>query len=271
MMRIVVLGLLGVLVIAGCRSGGAAAEKRAKAATGDWVLEWMHGRGPVTPPESQRTPTITIGADGALKGHTGVNRLSGGVDAEAMNKGEFRSGPVAMTKMAGPPDAMALESEFVGLLSNATRYRVDEGPVLVLSNESGELLRFGRTSSSAEEKPVRSIEGEWVVDWMEGREGVAPPAGRTAPWVSIAADGTLRGWTGVNHLSGRLDADALKRGEFAAGPMAMTEMGAEPDAMQLERDFVGLLGRAQRLRVDEGPRLVLSDSTGEVLRFVRKP
>ena len=92
----------------------------------------MVRRGPATADASGRERHV-------LRGHTGVNRLSGAADAGALRKGEFRSGPVTMTRMAGPPEAMALESEFVDLLSRATRYRVDEGPVLVLSNESGEL------------------------------------------------------------------------------------------------------------------------------------
>jgi len=265
----------GVSWCLGCRSTGGGKDP-ARSITGEWVLGWMHGRGPDAPPEGRGHAWIRIEADGQLRGHTGLNQLSGAVDAGALTAAEFRPGPVATTKMGGPPAVMEYEAEFLRLLQRSTRFRVDEG-VLVLSDDSGELLRFDRASGERPGSPgapipsTPSIHGEWILEWMDGRGPVTAPAGRESPRLSIAADGGLRGWTCVNHLSGQLDAGALKRGEFAAGPMAMTEMGAEPEAMQLEADFARLLGRATRFRIDEDRTLVLSDDSGELLRFARKP
>jgi len=90
-----------------------------------------------------------------------------------------------------------------------------------------------------------------------GAEPVAPPAGTwrlvelagsdvsaltRAPELVIEADGKLSGFAGVNRFSGRAVPESLAQGELLAGPLAVTRMAGEPQAMEVEQRFLELLG-----------------------------
>ena len=52
-----------------------------------------------------------------ISGNSGVNAFQG--EAEFGGEGAFRAGPLAMTRRAGPPDAMARESLYLVCLERA--------------------------------------------------------------------------------------------------------------------------------------------------------
>jgi heat shock protein HslJ len=57
----------------------------------------------------------------------------------------LRFGPVGATRMAGPPERMALEHAFTAMLESVRFSQVKSGatgPLLVLSSERGEVARF---------------------------------------------------------------------------------------------------------------------------------
>jgi heat shock protein HslJ len=68
-----------------------------------------------------RRPFMEVREDGGLGGFTGVNRFAGQLDASALAQGRFATGPIAMTKMAGPPELMQFEARFSEALSAANR------------------------------------------------------------------------------------------------------------------------------------------------------
>ena len=75
-------------------------------------------------------------------------------------------------------------------------------------------------------------------------------------------DGQISGRSGVNLYGG--PCSASRNGSFSVGLLAMTEMAGEPDAMQVESLYHGLLAQVRRWRIDPD-RLVLSDADGREL------
>jgi putative lipoprotein len=104
---------------------------------GSWTLVALDGQ-PV--PEVGKTPTLEIFEDGSAAGVSGVNRFRSQLDA---SDGRLSFGPVASTKMAGPPAAMELEGTFVARLGTVGAYAV-EGTTLRLWTGDNEALTFER-------------------------------------------------------------------------------------------------------------------------------
>jgi heat shock protein HslJ len=96
-------------------------------------------------------PTLRIGADGRASGFAGVNRY--GCDARIGNSTSsavmpLSFGPVMATRMAGPPERMALEQAFTAMLATVREAKCSSaanGPAsLVLRSERGISARFER-------------------------------------------------------------------------------------------------------------------------------
>jgi heat shock protein HslJ len=104
---------------------------------GEWTLVALDGE-PV--PEVGKNPTLEILEDGSAAGVSGVNRFRTQLE---LADGRLDFGPLAGTKMAGPPEAMALESDFLARLDAASTYQV-EGDTLRLWAGDNEALTFAR-------------------------------------------------------------------------------------------------------------------------------
>ncbi len=112
--------------------------------TGSWTLTAITEEPLPDPlPEGLRPITLTVSEGGAVSGSAGVNRYSGTVDTGAWANRDIVFGPLAVTRMAGPPAAMATESAYLGAINGVRTFRVEDGS-LVLLGEAGELLRFER-------------------------------------------------------------------------------------------------------------------------------
>jgi len=81
-----------------------------------------------------RRPTMQFAEGNRVSGLAGVNRYS--TQATITGQDGVSFGPAISTKMAGPPEAMALEAGFFNALGAITRFRT-EGPNLKLSNADG--------------------------------------------------------------------------------------------------------------------------------------
>ncbi len=149
LMPLFCLLLLAIGLIAassGCASSSAAMSPNSGSSVfGNWTLTEMAGTSALASmPPGSNPPTLRISVDGMIFGFTGVNRLDSSVSLAELAQGEFHMGAAATTRMAGPPAAMAVESQFVSGLTSATRYQVTSS-TLTLSGPAGELLQFSRT------------------------------------------------------------------------------------------------------------------------------
>ena len=77
---------------------------------------------------------------GQISGRSAVNSYGGAYSASA--DGTFSVGALALTEMAGEPDAMQAESLYLGLLAQARRWHIEHNQ-LILSVNAADLLVFG--------------------------------------------------------------------------------------------------------------------------------
>ncbi|MFO0836012.1 MAG: META domain-containing protein [Phycisphaerales bacterium] len=111
---------------------------------GAWRLVSLNGQD-ITPrlASLSKPPTISFAADAGISGFAGVNRFTGRLDKSGLGGGAFKTSPLAMTRMAGPPDAMQIEGEFATALSKATAFTL-EGDRLELRTTASSLAVLER-------------------------------------------------------------------------------------------------------------------------------
>lgn len=129
MLRTLMLALGSVLLLAAC--GGDAVPTLDDLA-GSWTLVAVGGE-EVT---AAKPPTLTVTTAGEVSGHAGVNRYSGRIDLSAPAP---LGGPMAVTRMAGPPEQMALEQAFLQGLAGARTFTID-GDRLTARDEDGAVV-----------------------------------------------------------------------------------------------------------------------------------
>lgn len=105
---------------------------------GSWELESIEGF--ELPDDLSRRPILTVAANGDVQGSTGVNRFSGTLDTDGSRL--FR--PLATTRRAGPPEAMALEAAFLKALDGAVAVEARDNRV-VLSGTDRQRLTLTRS------------------------------------------------------------------------------------------------------------------------------
>ena len=89
------------------------------------------------PVAGPRPPVLRFDDDGHQSGTTGVNRLTA---TWTLGGGVLTLGPLMMTRRAGPPERMALESALVAALEGPLAVAPD-GDGLRLGGADGVLLR----------------------------------------------------------------------------------------------------------------------------------
>lgn len=115
----VIAVLFAFYFLCGCNSQSKSAQQPIASLAGQtWTCVTLDGAA-VT---ATRPPTITFDGAGRVNGFSGVNRFGGSV--ESAEAGELHFGQMMSTKMAGPPEQMALESSFLSAITRADRYMV---------------------------------------------------------------------------------------------------------------------------------------------------
>ena len=112
-----------------------------KQIVGEWSLVAIDQQ----PLSGGGTPTLIFENDGKCYGSTGVNRYTSWADFEKIGDGQLKIGYAAVTRMAGPPEAMALENLFLDRLNSASSFRM-EGDQLHLVASKKETITFERVA-----------------------------------------------------------------------------------------------------------------------------
>jgi len=85
--------------------------------------------------------TLLLAADGHVSGSAAINRYHGGYTLS--DGGNFAlTGPLATTRMAGPPELMALEDSFLKALGKVTALQPTEGGAALWNDDRSVLLEF---------------------------------------------------------------------------------------------------------------------------------
>lgn len=81
---------------------------------------------------------ITIAFDdGKVFGFSGVNRYFGGASIDGEN---INIGNVASTMMAGPQDKMDAEMNYLQLLSDAKKIKMEDNKIIIITKDNEELI-----------------------------------------------------------------------------------------------------------------------------------
>ncbi len=139
-----IFGFVALFVIAACDStSNSSIQPIASLAGQTWKCSTLDG----TAITATRSPTITFDGAGRVNGFSGVNRFGGSV--ESAKPGDIHFGQMMSTKMAGPPEQMALENSFLDALARADRYAVVDAK-LIFSAADIIIIQF---KSEPNEKP----------------------------------------------------------------------------------------------------------------------
>ena len=126
----VIAVLFAFYFLCGCDSQSKSAQQPIASLAGQsWTCVTLDGAA-IT---ATRPPTITFDGAGRVNGFSGVNRFGGSV--ESAKAGELLFGQMMSTKMAGPPEQMALESSFLDALTRADRYVVTDTELIFSAGE----------------------------------------------------------------------------------------------------------------------------------------
>lgn len=163
---ILLAAITGLVVVAGtpltgCESNGLTGSTGGSAGgdlmaniqqnlLGEWTLDSLNAQ-PIADrlnAEGMRgAPNMTIADTGQVSGFAGVNRYFSQLDLSKLARGDFSLGPAGSTMMAGSPDAMSLENDFLGALNSVTKLDVSalsDGVLRLLGDRGQELLKFTR-------------------------------------------------------------------------------------------------------------------------------
>jgi lactoylglutathione lyase len=92
--------------------------------------------------------------DGRIAGFGGVNRYAGEYTLEGE---ELTLGPLAVTRMAGPPEAVESERRYLDALGRVARAAVEEGTLVLADGDGSELLRFAQSAPKGETPTMELI------------------------------------------------------------------------------------------------------------------
>lgn len=103
----------------------------------------------------------------------------------------------------------------------------------------------------------------WTLTWLEGK---TVSASQGSPTLTLADDGTLRGFGGVNQFGGTYHWAAP---QIQIDPGATTLMAGPPEAMETEAAYLRMLPLANRMGLFRG-NLVLRRGDKELARFTKR-
>jgi heat shock protein HslJ len=214
-------------------------------------VDWQLTRGIAQVPGQPATARFV---DGTLSGQGPVNRYR----ASYTRAGdEVRISPPSGTRMAGPSEAMSAEDAYFRLLEASTSAAVgDGGRRLDLKDASGTTVLAFEPAPSG----LLALDGSWAIRAVARGHSPKPVrAGSEAALTFDAAGGTVSGSTGINRLNGKAE---VHDGRLRFGPLMLTRMAGEPEAMDEESALVDALDDVTGFAVD-GDRLRLLDADGD--------
>lgn len=144
-----VLAVPATTFVGGCQGGGGGTAETISSMLGkidgEWVLDKLGGKDVASMlGMGGQKPSLSFGNDGSISGFGGVNKLMGSFDPKDLLSGKIDLSKLASTKMAGPPEAMNLESAFTSALSKVSGFNFDKSGGLNLTDGKETLMSFVR-------------------------------------------------------------------------------------------------------------------------------
>lgn len=174
-----------------------------------------------------------------------------------------RRGAVPFVLRYDPAD-VAAERHYVlaARLTADGRTLVRADPVEVLTHGAGNVAVIPMTTPAGQRSRTAGPEpGILVGTWTAEEIGGTPRAAGVASFLTMTADGEIRGRGGCNSFSGRYE---MAGGELRVGPLGATRRACPPPAMAQEAAFFAALEAARGFRMQRR-LLVLLDADGRPL------
>jgi heat shock protein HslJ len=174
--------------------------------------------------------------NGTIGGTTGCNRY---IAHYTIDDDSVEIGPIALTRMACPPPADAIERAYVAALEQVTGWRVDGEDLVLTGAEEAELLRYARAT------PL----GNWRVTGLVRGDALASPLVGTELTARFAVDGTLSGSAGCNTYAGSYSVEKSAI-EIATRGVTRRACADPAGVMDQETAYLSLLPTAVGYRLD---------------------
>jgi len=138
--RLLVIGLVAGLLVAGCEATISRPEETSNLAGTSWLAEDIDGRGVMDILQS----TLRFETSERVSGMAGCNRFFGSVsiDGDAISFGSLGT-----TRMACPAAVMDQEDRFLKALANASRFETKNGLLFFFGGGAATLMRLSRKES----------------------------------------------------------------------------------------------------------------------------
>jgi heat shock protein HslJ len=246
------ISLAVAVILGGCGQSLPAMPKGGTLTGVEWQLATLNGS---QAPAGQKQVTAVFDAK-SLSGFSGVNTYSGPYAAGA--EGAFKAGPLASTMMAGPPEAMQLESGYLKALQEATTYYAADGKLTLYGQDGTVLITY------AAAKPASLPGSKWeAVNYNNGKQAVVGLESGSKITADFGTDGKVSGNASVNQYSAAytVTGDAIKFGAptstMMAGPEAlMAQEAAYLKALE-NSDTWKITNGTLELRASDGALQVL--------------
>ena len=243
------LGLLACVFLFGCTD-------EEKMVEGTWKLVSYEKDG-IAQQITDSTLTVHFETENQIKisGNTGANNFYASIDL-SNDKIETVS-EIATTRMAGTPEVMAFESEYLATLSGIDSFNVDE------DNGVKYLTLQNSTEKSILKYQLQNDE-KWVVQALYNGTSLEDISNvENKPYLIFASDGSLSGSTGINVVNLSYEIDKSKN-ELVIDEGVMTLKSGDEDASEIETDFLSDLMDVTNYSQD-GNTMNLIGSDGTIL------
>jgi heat shock protein HslJ len=241
------LAALSVLALAGC---GAPASDAKLLEAREWKVVKI-GANPSSSGIAEQTSKF---AAGTVTGSAGVNRYSGTYVAKSGSSISVKVG--ATTLMAGTPQAMAAEQDFLKALGDAASYAVDDSSLTFFDASGVSVLTYEVL------KPTPLVGTPWkMAMYNNGRGGFQSALSSATVTAVFAADGTVSGNGGVNQYHGTYK---ISGASIKIDPLISTQMAGPEDAMAQESAYLAALQKSTTFAM-EGTVMTLRDASGAAM------
>ena len=244
---VIMVGLACVAVaVSGCSPG---VPKGGDINKINWVLT-SYSDGGKLKDAPQGTNGSAWFADDNITGRV-LNTYQGPFVAGA-NGNVTRVGPLTSTKMAGPPDLMAVEDAYLADLEKTTSYYSD-GKTLTLYGEGDQKLIVYQASSS-------TVVGNWrVIAYNNGKQAVVSVISTTTITADFGNNGTVTGEGGINTYNGNYTLQGSNG--ISIGTINAAQMAGPSEVMAQQVAYLAALESAKTYQVS-GTRLELRAADG---------
>ena len=243
------LGLLACVFLFGC-------TEEEKMVEGTWKLVSYEKDG-VAQQIADSTLTVHFESEShiSISGDTGANNFYASIDL-SNDKIETVS-EIVTTKMAGTPEVMAFESEYLATLSGIDSFSInDENDVRYLTLQNSD-------ENSVLKYQLQNGE-KWVVQALYNGTSLEDISNvENKPYLIFAADGSLSGSTGINIVNLSYDVDKSKN-EITIDEGVMTLKAGDEKSSEIETDFLSDLMDVTNYSQD-GNTMNLLGSDGTIL------